>query len=64
MTTYVLIIMITTVSGGFGVRNIEVEYVPFRSEASCSAAAKTVRLAATLDPHRSVANIYAQCFRS
>tara|TARA_R110000744_G_scaffold144157_8_gene256232 strand:- start:1548 stop:1880 length:333 start_codon:yes stop_codon:yes gene_type:complete len=61
---WTLIIMITVHAGNFnGGYNLKVEYIPFATQETCRDAAKVVRLAAGLEPHNSVANVYAQCFK-
>ena len=62
--TWTLIIMITIMSQSGGSSTaVEVEYVPFKTEVTCRAAAVKVRAAQNLDPHQYVKNIYAQCFK-
>jgi hypothetical protein len=59
MNTFTLIVMITLAGP-----TMKTTYTPFTSQIDCNTAAHEIRLAATLDPHQSVANIYAQCFRN
>jgi hypothetical protein len=59
MNTFTLVVMITLAGP-----TMKTTYTPYTSEIDCRTHAQEIRLAATLDPHRSVANIYAQCFRN